>query len=105
MRERTTLARAVGREERQLASSRVRADERERIGPVDHVHAEMRREEADDRVAVGNPVRDVVELRRVHSLDGTEIAMGYAALFAPVDRALELLLRHPRAPLDPHPLR
>ena len=40
--ERAALARAFGCEERQLPAPRVGADERERVGPVDHVHPEMR---------------------------------------------------------------
>src|SRR5438067_12596977 len=40
------------------------------------------------------------------SSDGTQTATGYALLlFAAVDGALELLLRHPRPTLDAHPLR
>ena len=35
------LARALRVEQRQLAAARIRADERERVGPLDHVHAEM----------------------------------------------------------------
>src|SRR5205823_6770831 len=40
---------------------------RERVRAVDHVHAETGRDEVGDRVAVRDPVRDVVELRRVHA--------------------------------------
>src|SRR5581483_10016811 len=61
------LARRVGREERQLAATRVRAHERELLRPVDHVHPEMLRDEVGDRVAIGYPVGNVVELRRIHS--------------------------------------
>src|SRR5579862_516884 len=65
--QRTALAWSVGRKERQLPAARIGAEKRERIGPVDHVHSEMRREDVGDRVALGDPVRDVVELRRLHA--------------------------------------
>ena len=64
--ERTALPRRVGGEERQLPAPRVGADERERIGPVDHVHPEMRDRKARDGVAVREPVGDVIESFRVH---------------------------------------
>src|SRR5581483_317151 len=103
--QRTALARAFGVEERQLAAPRVGSEQRELVGAVDHVHAEVPGQELRDRVAVGEPVRDVVELRRIHAADGTHPAPGYASLLPAVDRALELRLRHPRTTLDAHPLR
>src|SRR5207248_4914302 len=64
--ERAALARTFRVEERQLAATRVRAEQRELVGLVDHVHPETCSEECRDRLAVGEPVRDVVELRRIH---------------------------------------
>src|SRR6266550_7971297 len=69
------------------------------------MHPEVGREEVRDRLALREPVRDVVELRRVHSANGTRTITGYAELLAAIDGALQRLLRHPRAALDPHPLR
>ena len=86
-------------------AARVRADERERLRPVDHVHAEMRRDEIGDRLALGDPVRNVVELRRVHASTVPRPRSGYARLLAPVDCTLKLLLRHARAAGNVHPLR
>ena len=48
VRERPGLARALGVEQRQLAAPRVGADEREALGPLDHVHAEVARREVGD---------------------------------------------------------
>src|SRR5207248_511256 len=64
--ERAALARAFRVEERQLAAPRIRAEQRELVGLIDHVHAETCSEECRDRLAVGEPVRDVVEPRRIH---------------------------------------
>src|SRR5207249_1261439 len=59
--ERALLARPLGREERQLSAPRVRADERERVLLVDHVHADVLRQQIDDRLAVGDPEGDVIQ--------------------------------------------
>src|SRR5256885_1943815 len=90
-------ARAVGVEEGQLPAPCVRAHERERLRAVDDVHPEIGGHELGDRIAIGDPVRDMVQLRRIHVLDVTQPDTGYARLLTPVDRPLELLLRHPRA--------
>ena len=50
--ERAALARALGVEQRQLAELGVDADERERVGLLDHVHAEVVAEEAGQRLAL-----------------------------------------------------
>ena len=76
--ERAAIPRAFGHEERQLAPARIRAQQRESVRSIDHVHPKVRRDEVCDRVAVGDPVRDVVELRRVHGPDGTRRVTGYA---------------------------
>ena len=60
------LAWGLGLEERQLPLASIGADERELVGPLDHVHAEMRRDEVSDAVPVGEPVCDVVEGLRSH---------------------------------------
>ena len=78
MTERSALTRPLGVEQRDLAAPRIRAEQREPLGLVDRVHAEMRGDELGDRLAVGDPVRDVVELRRVHDLDGTRQGPRYA---------------------------
>jgi hypothetical protein len=65
--ERAAIPRSVGREERQLPPPRVRTHERERVRPVDHVHPEMGHREVRDRIAVREPVGDVVEGLRVHA--------------------------------------
>ena len=62
----TLLARALGVEERQLAAPGVRADEREPIGVLDHMHADMRGHEVRNRLAVGHPEGDMVEGERSH---------------------------------------
>ena len=67
------LARTVRSEEGQLAATRTRADEREAIRPVDHVHADVRGQEAGNRIAIRDPVGDVVELVRVHPREGTRL--------------------------------
>ena len=46
----TVGARTFGFEQRQLATPSVRADEREALGALDHVHAEVRRREVGDLV-------------------------------------------------------
>ena len=89
MLERAPLARPLGVEERQLAAPRVRADQRERVGPVDDVHPDAGRDEVGDRVAVGDPERDVVE--RLRFVDRVPGGIEPRVYFAPVDRTLELL--------------
>ncbi len=48
-------------EERQLAAARVRPDERELVGALDHVHREPLGQEVRDGVAIGHPERDMVQ--------------------------------------------
>ena len=48
-------------EERQLPAPRIRADDREPVGSLYHVHAGVRRQEVGQPVAVGDPKSDVVE--------------------------------------------
>ena len=79
MLERAALARALGGEERELAAPGVGADERERVGAVDHVHAEVARGRVGDRVAVGDPEGDVVERLRLHALKTSHTHRTYAA--------------------------
>ena len=55
------------REQRQLPAPRVRADERERILPVDDVHPDVARQEIDDRLAVRDPEGDVIQGLGPHS--------------------------------------
>src|SRR6266516_5087552 len=64
--ERAALTRPFSLEERQLAPASVRADERELVGSLDHVHAEMSGDEVRNWVALGDPERDVVERPRPH---------------------------------------
>jgi hypothetical protein len=66
MLERTLLTRAFGVEERQLATAGVASDQREVVLAGDHVHPQMPFEEGGDRIAVGDPERDVVECLRLH---------------------------------------
>ena len=80
--ERAAIPRSLRHEERELAPARVRPQQGEPVRPVDHVHPEVRREEVRDQVAVGDPVGNVVELRRVHGPDGTGTVTGYAELEA-----------------------
>ena len=68
----------VGGEERELSPPCIGAQQREPFGSIDHVHPQMRREKVCDRIALGDPVGDVVELRRVHGPDGTRRVTGYA---------------------------
>jgi len=68
---RIPAVRERGVEERQLSASRVGAEEREALLPVDRVHAEVPLEEACDRLAVGHPECDVVEGLRPHRPDGS----------------------------------
>ena len=74
--ERTALAWRFGREERQLPAPRVGADERERVGAVDHVHSEVRYRKARYRVAIREPVGDMVESLRVHDRCSTPVGAG-----------------------------
>jgi len=59
--QRTALAGGLGVEQRQLPATRVRADQRELVRLLDHVHREPLGHEVRDRIAVGDPERDVVE--------------------------------------------
>ena len=89
-------------EERQLAAPRVRADERERVRPLDHVHAELRRREVGDRRRGRRP-----RARRGRASSGSRLDRAYRAVMptsCAVDGALELRLVHLRAALDAHPL-
>ena len=61
-----TFTRPLRLEKRQLAAAGVRADERELVGPLDHVHAEMSGHEIRDWIALGNPESNVVEGPRPH---------------------------------------
>src|SRR5207302_3862331 len=65
--DRAPLARPIGVEQRQLPAPSVRADERERVLPVDDMHAEMAGRKLDDRFAVRDPEGYVVERLRTHS--------------------------------------
>ena len=64
--ERAWLALPLRGEERQLAAPGIRADERELVRAVDHVHADVRGEEVRERVAVLDPERHVVERLDLH---------------------------------------
>jgi hypothetical protein len=64
--ERAGLARALGGEQRQLEAPGVGAHERELVGALDDVHPEVPAGQVGDRVAVGDPERDVVERGHVH---------------------------------------
>ena len=55
------LARALGREQRQLAAPRIRPHEREGVRAIDYVHPGVLAQEVRQRVAVGDPQGDVVE--------------------------------------------
>ena len=78
--ERPPLARGWRVEQRQLAAACVRADEREPVRPVDHVHAEVLGGERRERIAVGKPVGDVVERQRLHDRERTRAAQSDASL-------------------------
>ena len=64
--ERTWLARAFGREQRQLAAPRIGADQRERVLPVDDVHPDVLRQEIHDRLAIRDPEGDVIQGLGLH---------------------------------------
>ena len=66
MLERPALSRPLGLEQRQLAAAGVRADERELVRSLDHVHAEMSGQEIRNGIALSDPERDVVERPRPH---------------------------------------
>jgi hypothetical protein len=53
MLERAALARTFGRKQRELPAPRVRTDERERVGAIDYVHAQVAHGEVRNRVAIG----------------------------------------------------
>ena len=59
--ERPALARAVGVEERQLAELRVDSDQREGVGLLDHVHAEVVAQERGQWPAIVDPEGHVVQ--------------------------------------------
>ena len=59
--QRSRLARARRLEERQLSAPSVPPDQREPVGPLDHVHAELLHGEIGDHVALRDPERDVIE--------------------------------------------
>ena len=80
--ERAGLARPLGREQRQLPAARVRADERERVGAVDDVHADALRDEVRDRVALGHPEGDVVERLGRHAGQDNDAATSCGRLRA-----------------------
>ncbi len=64
--EHASLTGPLGGEERHLATPRVPADQRERIGAIDHMHAAAVREQPRQLVAFCGPEGDVVERRDVH---------------------------------------
>ena len=66
MLERAPLAWALRLEQGQLAPTSIRADEREFVGPLDHVHTEMSGDEVRNRIALRDPERYVVERPRPH---------------------------------------
>src|SRR5204863_8161982 len=65
--QRSAFPRALGLEQRQLAAPGIRPDERELVGALDHVHPEIRGDEAGDGIAVGDPKRDMVECAGPHA--------------------------------------
>ena len=65
--ERPGLARLLDVEQRQLPAARMGADQREAVGPLDDVHAEMRDGELGDRIAIDDPQRNVVEALQGHA--------------------------------------
>ena len=67
MLERTLVAWPFRREERQLPAQRVRADQRERVLPVDDVHTEVPRGEGHDGLPVRHPEGDVVQGLGLHA--------------------------------------
>src|SRR5437868_6546174 len=92
--ERALLARSVGGEQRQFAAPGIRADEREGVRPIDHVHPDALGQEVGDPVAVGHPEGDVVERLRPHA------GQDNGPLLPGVDCSLKLLLVHLRAIRD-----
>ena len=104
--ERAPLPRSLLGEERQLPAPRIRADERELVGPLDDVHAHPLGQKVRDPVAIGDPERHVVESLGphpvFHPIYGTRPRPG---LFLPIDRGQELPLVHLRAALDVEALR
>ena len=94
------LARALGVEERQLAAARVGAEQRELVGPVDDVHPEVR--VANSAMRSRSATQSATWSSVVGSM--SEDTRASQPLLPPVDRPLELLLRHLRAALDAHPL-
>ena len=64
--ERPALSRPLSLEQRQLAAAGVRADERELVRSLDHVHPEMSGQEIRNGIALSDPERDMVERPRPH---------------------------------------
>ena len=64
--ERAGIARALGGEQRQLAAARIRPDQGEVVGALDHVHAEVGAREVRQRIAVRHPEGDVIEGVGIH---------------------------------------
>jgi hypothetical protein len=71
LREDSSLAGTLGREQRELPAASVSADEGELVGPLDHVHAELRDEELREGVTVLDPQGDVVESFDLHTFIST----------------------------------
>jgi hypothetical protein len=65
--QRPALARPLLGEEGQLPAARVRADQGERVGSLDDMHAGTAGQEIRDPVAVRDPERDVVECLGIHA--------------------------------------
>ena len=59
--QRATLPGPVGDEQGELPTPRVRADEGELVGLLDHVHREPLGQEVGDAIAIGDPERHVIE--------------------------------------------
>jgi hypothetical protein len=64
--QRSLLARALLGEQGQLEPARIDAEQREPVGAVDRMHAELGDRTLGDRVAVRDPERDVVDGARRH---------------------------------------
>ena len=70
------IALSLGGEERQLAATGVRSDERELVRAVDHVHADVGGEEVRELVAVLDPEGHVVERLDLHRAEVTHTPQG-----------------------------
>ena len=62
------IPRPVPREQRELPSAGVRANQREALVPVDHVHSQMPGQERGERIPVLDPERDVIQRLDLHGL-------------------------------------